>query len=130
MRLGVKRLDEHGQRCLHIVDPPTSRGLILFCDSEANIWEWVKKQDVDDINGYKDITEFLINNEYLPREIPDQEFNGLYNKIISRNNLPLFRNMEDFDPSETPVIGEIVGQNSIEYIASFVKQLSSSRYSE
>jgi len=128
MRLGTKREESHEHRYVHIIDPPTSRGLLLYCDREIVSWKWVKIQDVEGVNGQEAMLNYLANNGYVPREVPDQEFNGLYEKL-SFHRFPMFRDMEDFEPSETPTIQEIVEQSCYEYARNILDQLASAKHS-
>lgn len=100
MRLGIKRAEEHEDRYAHVVDPRTAKGLLLHYYAR---WDWVRIQDVPNITTPQQMGDHLVNGQYIPMAVPDEEFNKLYNRSESRG-LPLFKEMDDFDPSETPTL--------------------------
>ncbi len=128
MRLGIKREEGHEHRYVHIIDPSTFRGLLSYYDKEVGSWDWVRTQNVEGVVGQEAMLDFLANNGYIPREVPDQEFRGLYEKLYSRK-LPMFREMDDFEPSEMPTIRDIVEQSSKDYVLNVLESLARVRRS-
>ena len=55
---------------------------------------------------------YFINGSFLPINIPDEEFNKLYDQAKS-NPFPLFKGQ--FEPSKTPTLREIVEESKLAY---------------
>lgn len=112
MKVGYKRVEDHEERGVHVMDAGSARGLFLHYHTE---WDWVRVLDAPNITSASQMEEYLVNGEYCPVDIPDAEFNGLYEKAKSRG-LPLFREMGDFDPSEFPSIRELIEESGADYL--------------
>jgi len=117
MIVGVKLASRHEQRSVYIVDPETLRGLILrgtdFVDHAK--WEYVGIGDA--VSYPKGNPEFLAKDGYVPMELPGDEFNKLYNHVQARTS-DGFRErlIDDFSPTDTPHITELVEQSIQNYI--------------
>jgi len=112
MKVGVKRVDEHEDRYAHVVDPVTARGLLLHYYTN---WDWVRIQDMPNITTPKQMVDHLAKGRYIPMDVPDEEFNVLYDKSKSCG-LPLFREGGDFDPAETPTLREMIEEDRLNHL--------------
>ena len=121
MKFAVKRLDEHDERVLHIVDTDT-RGLVLHYTSH---WDWVKRQDLNKPQGMS-LIDYLVKNGYMPLEASKEEFYRVYNNASSG---PLFIDFGTLKPEDAPSLGRLI-EMGYEELISEVKGLASSKKGE
>ena len=124
MKVGIRRREYHDVRTAHVVDSRTRRGFIL--NYAADEWDMVRIQNLP-VGDRLQTTKFLADNLYIPMEIPDEEFNSLYDTSKLRGFLS--RNVGGLDPSKTPNLRDIIEENQVAYmerVAKIMEQVRSS----
>jgi len=124
MKVGIRRREYHDGRTAHVVDPRTRRGFIL--NYAAGEWDMVRIQNLS-VADRLQTANFLADNEYIPMEVPDEEFNSLYDTSKLRGFLT--SNAGGLDPSKTPNLRDIIEENQVAYmerVAETMKQVRSS----
>ena len=82
---------------VHIVEPLTERGLVLYFDERE--WNTVRRMD-----------RFTPLVEYAPKAIPNSEFDSLYEKASS-HYLSRIGARNDFNPADTPQLDLLVQES-------------------
>ena len=112
MQIGIKRLTGYEEKAVHVVDPLTGRGFILH---SGLYWKNVVDADISGKASPRQMADFLNQERYFPGGVPDEEFSTLYEKLKARRGLPLFRNMGDFNPDETPTLKSLIEESDEAY---------------
>ena len=117
---GVRRVEGHEDRYMHIIDPSTQgcfiRGLILHY--KDNQWDWVRREDVSGVEETNEAREdFLSKNVYMPIGVPREEFEDLYGKTEDRT---LFDG--EFDRSNYPTLRQLIEESKVDFYVRLFKR--------
>ena len=109
MKIGFKRLEEHGEKAISFLDPRTSRGFILHYSNDWTLMlNDAKKHDNESMLDY------ISNNGFIPREVQQEEFDKFYH-MCSTSKYPIFESMDQLNLSEVPSIKKIVEESKAQY---------------
>lgn len=119
MQVSFRRTDKPDESVMvHVVDGATKRGLRL--QSHGSSWVVISRQDLGEKVEQEQVGEYLMNHEYVPVTVSDQEFNKFYERVSTSS--PLLRS--DFDPAQAPTLRELVEESMADYAERLVHVLT------
>lgn len=101
MLYGIKRMDDHDNVAIHIVDPESGRGLIFYFGDGP---DFVKVENIYSRNIYP----YLIENGYYPQSISDREFYDLYKECLLSRSRVLHIDIDELDLNDYPLLKSII----------------------
>ena len=117
MIAGIKRIDEFNDRLVHVIDTDDGQGILFHYN---DWWNFAKTLNLSLPQEEELLSEYLLRNGYFSIELPDEEFEPLYERImrVQQSNLssrPLFFNCGHFKPEEIPSLREFIEKSREEY---------------